>query len=101
MTYLGFSGISRPCHHCALFMFRHSNLLDTLFYTDEQGTWKEMSIQQSNIQMFHHVSFGHKSVDERRLLLTHTTKAQKKSKLKKSIHHQTKSLERTPFSFLT
>lgn len=88
MSLFGFFGISRPCRHCALFVLRHTNLLDIMFYTDEQGKWQEMDLSTCHIHMFDHISFGHKIVEERRRL-THTTSNQKKNKNRKSIHHPT------------
>jgi hypothetical protein len=83
MTLYGFSGISRPCRHCALFVLRNGDLLDTLFFTDEQGEWTEWAMNTCNINMFDHVSFGHKSVEERKLHRFHNISTTWKKNKKK------------------
>lgn len=89
MTFNGFVGISRPCKHCALFVGKHADLLDTLFYTDENGEWKETEILHTfNPHDFEHISFGHKSTEERtRRRRCKTSKAHATMNTKKRTNH--------------
>ena len=87
MTLYGFSGISRPCRHCALFVLRNSDLFDTLFFTDEKGEWEECTLTDCTIHMFDHISFGHKSLEERKYRTKVTNRIKRNRKANKN-HHQ-------------